>query len=210
MINQVDPHSYAEGFIGESVEKSQARTRGAEVGAIDVTPGVGSYLRHLAHILDAQSVVEIGTGSGVGALWILEGMLPSGTLTSIDSEQEHSAIAKIALQDSQIAQSRYRLITNPAIEVMTKLADRAYDLVIFRDNAEDLPDAINETYRILRSGGVFVIDNFFGGSKVNDPSQRDPKTIALRDAGKILKSETEKWVTSLIPAGDGLLLATKL
>jgi predicted O-methyltransferase YrrM len=184
--------------------------RGAEVGAIDVTSGVGAYLRHLAHILDAQSVVEIGTGSGVGALWILEGMLPSGTLTSIDGEQEHSAIAKIALQDSQIAQSRYRLITNPAIEVMTKLADRAYDLVIFRDNAEDLPDAIIEAYRILRSGGVFVIDNFFGGSKVNDPSQRDPKTIALRDAGKILKADTEKWVTSLIPVGDGLLLATKL
>ena len=137
-------------------------------------------------------------------------MLPSGTLTSIDGEQEHSAIAKIALQDSQIAQSRYRLITNPAIEVMTKLADRAYDLVIFRDNAEDLPDAIIEAYRILRSGGVFVIDNFFGGSKVNDPSQRDPKTIALRDAGKILKGDTEKWVTSLIPVGDGLLLATKL
>jgi predicted O-methyltransferase YrrM len=39
---------------------------------------------------------------------------------------------------------------------------------------------------------------------------RDPKTIALRDAGKLLKGETEKWVTSLIPLGDGLLLATKL
>jgi predicted O-methyltransferase YrrM len=210
MINQIDPHSYSESFIGESVDKLQARSRGSEVGAIDVTPGVGAYLRHLANILDAQSVVEIGTGSGVGALWVLEGMLPSGTLTSIDGEQEHSAIAKIALQDAQIAQSRFRLITNPAIEVMTKLADRAYDLVIFRDNAEDLPDAIVEAHRILRSGGVFVIDNFFGGSKVNDPAMRDPKTIALRDAGKLLKGETEKWVTSLIPLGDGLLLATKL
>ena len=210
MINQIDPHTYAEGFIGESVDKAQARSRGSEVGAIDATPGVGAYLRHLEHILDAQSVVEIGTGSGVGALWVLEGMLQSGTLTSIDSEQEHSAIAKIALQDAQIAQSRYRLITNPAIEVMTKLADRAYDLVIFRDNAEDLQDAIIEAHRILRSGGVFVIDNFFGGAKVNDPTQRDPKTIALRDAGKLLKGEPEKWVTSLIPVGDGLLLATKL
>ena len=209
-MNQIDPHSYSESFIGESVDKLQARSRGSEVGAIDVTPGVGAYLRHLANILDAQSVVEIGTGSGVGALWVLEGMLPSGTLTSIDGEQEHSAIAKIALQDAQIAQSRFRLITNPAIEVMTKLADRAYDLVIFRDNAEDLPDAIVEAHRILRSGGVFVIDNFFGGSKVNDPAMRDPKTIALRDAGKLLKGETEKWVTSLIPLGDGLLLATKL
>jgi predicted O-methyltransferase YrrM len=182
----------------------------AKLAQLMSPPGVGSYLRHLAHILDAQSVVEIGTGSGVGALWVLEGMLPSGTLTSIDGEQEHSAIAKIALQDAQIAQSRFRLITNPAIEVMTKLADRAYDLVIFRDNAEDLHDAIIEAHRILRSGGVFVIDNFFGGAKVNDPAMRDPKTIALRDAGKLLKGETEKWVTSLIPLGDGLLLATKL
>ena len=49
-----------------------------------------------------------------------------------------------------------------------------------------------------------------GGAKVNDPAQRDPKTIALRDAGKLLKGETDKWVTSLIPLGDGLLLATKL
>jgi predicted O-methyltransferase YrrM len=210
MIPQLDPHSYAESFIVESVDKSAARARGLEVAAIDVTQGAGSYLRHLAHILKAQSVVEIGTGSGVGALWILEGMLASGTITSIDSEQEHSAIAKIALVEAQIAPSRYRLITNPAIDVMTKLADRGYDLVIFRDDAEDLHDAIIEAHRILRSGGVFVIDNFFGDAKVNDPAQRDPKTIALRDAGKLLKGEADKWVTSLITVGDGLLLATKL
>jgi predicted O-methyltransferase YrrM len=55
-----------------------------------------------------------------------------------------------------------------------------------------------------------VIDSFFGGSKVNDPSQRDPKTVALRDAGKIIKNDTEHWVSTLIPTGDGLLVATKL
>jgi predicted O-methyltransferase YrrM len=55
-----------------------------------------------------------------------------------------------------------------------------------------------------------VIDNFFGGEKVSDPAQRDPKTVALREAGKSMKNETDLWVTSLIPIGDGLLLATKL
>jgi predicted O-methyltransferase YrrM len=74
----------------------------------------------------------------------------------------------------------------------------------------NLPFAINEAHRILRSGGVFVIDNFFGGEKVSDPAQRDPKTVALREAGKSLKNQVDLWVTSLIPIGDGLLLATKL
>ena len=206
----IDPHTYAEGFIQEDEVKKLARARGEEIGAIDTTCGTGAYLKHLAHILSAQSVVELGTGSGIGALWVLEGMLPSGTLTSIDDEMEHSNAAKLAFQSADIAAARFRLITNPVMDVMTKLADRAYDLVIFRHNPEDLPVAINEAHRILRSGGVFVIDNFFGGEKVSDPAQRDPKTVALREAGKSMKNETDLWVTSLIPVGDGLLLATKL
>ena len=171
----IDPHTYSESFLPEDEVKRNARAVGEEMGATDATPGTGAYLKHLAHILSAQSVVEIGTGSGVGALWVLEGMMASGTLTSIDNEMEHSNAAKNALLDADIAAARFRLITNPAMEVVTKLADRAYDMVIFRHNPEDLPFAMNEAHRILRSGGVFVIDNFFGGEKVSDPAQRDPK-----------------------------------
>lgn len=206
----IDPHDYSETFIAEDFTKSAARARGVENGVIDVSQGTGAYLRQLAHQIKAQSVVEIGTGSGVGALWLLEGMLSSGTLTSIDDEMEHSSIAKIALSEADIAQPRYRLITNSVMDVMTKLTDRAYDLVVFRHNPEDLSFAISEAHRILRSGGVFVIDNFFGGGKVPDPAQRDPKTVALRDAGKLIKGDTDSWMTSLAPIGDGLLLATKL
>jgi len=206
----IDPHEYSESFIVEDSVKSAARARGHEIGVTDTSQGTGAYLRQLAHQLKAQSVVESGTGSGVGALWILEGMLASGTLTSIDDEMEHTSIAKIALAEADISQSRYRLITNSVMDVMTKLTDRAYDLVVFRHNPEDLSFAIAEAHRILRSGGVFVVDNFFGGGKVSDPAQRDPKTIALREAGKAVKADVDSWVTSLIPTGDGLLLATKL
>lgn len=206
----IDPHSYAEGFIAEDAIKRAARARGVEIGTTDLSQGAGSYLTFLAQILKAQSVVEVGTGSGVGSLWLLDGMIKSGTLTSIDDEAEHSSIAKIALTEAEIAPSRFRLITNPVMEVMTKLTDRAYDLVIYRHNPEDLTYAISEAARILRSGGVLVIDNFFGGGKVSDPAQRDPKTVALREAGKALKADSEMWSVALIPVGDGLLLATKL
>jgi predicted O-methyltransferase YrrM len=206
----VDPHSYAEGFIIEDPIKSAARARGVEIGTSDVSPGAGAYLRHLAQLLSAQSVVEVGTGSGVGSLWLLDGMISSGTLTSIDDEMEHSTVAKMAFAQAEIAAPRYRLITNSVMDVMTKLTDRAYDLVVYRHNPEDLSYAISEAHRILRSGGVFVIDNFFGGGKVPDPAQRDPKTIALREAGKIIKADTQSWMSALITVGDGLLLATKL
>ena len=185
---RVDPHTFAENFITEDYFKAQARARGVELGTVDTTPGSGAFLRYLAFTLKAQSVVEVGTASGVGSLWLLKGMMKSGTLTSIDDEMEHTQIAKLALQDADIEQSRFRLITNSIPDVMTKLTDRAYDLVVLRHNPEDLSFVIGEAHRILRSGGVLVIDNYFGGSKVQDPAQRDAKTVALRDAGKIIKN----------------------
>lgn len=205
-----DPHTFSEGFIPEDFFKSQARARGIELGTTDTTPGAGAFLRYLAFTVKAQSVVEVGTGSGVGSLWLLDGMLESGTLTSIDDEMEHTQIAKLAFSEADVTQSRYRLITNSVVDVISKLTDRAYDLVVLRHNPEDLSFVISEAHRILRSGGALVIDNYFGGGKVSDAAQRDPKTVALRDAGKIIKNDTEHWVSSLIPVGDGLLVATKV
>ena len=207
---KIDPHTYSESFIAEDPFKSHARARGVELGTNDVSPGTGAYLRHLAFTLSAQSVVEVGTGAGVGSLWLLDGMLNSGTLTSIDDEMEHTQAAKIALTDADVSPTRYRLITNTVLDVISKLTDRAYDLVVVRHDPEDLSFIITESHRILRSGGCLVIDGFFGGSKVNDPAQRDSKTVALRDAGKIMKNDTEHWVSTLIPTGAGLLVATKL
>jgi len=209
-VMKIDPHEFAEGFIPEDFFKSQARARGVELGTNDTTPGSGAFLRYLAFTLKAQSVVEVGTGSGVGSLWLLDGMLESGTLTSIDDEMEHTQIAKLAFADADITQGRYRLITNTVVDVISKLTDRAYDLVVLRHNPEDLSYVISESHRILRSGGALVIDNYYGGGKVSDAIQRDPKTVALRDAGKIIKNDSEHWVSSLIPIGDGLLVATKV
>ena len=77
---KIDPHTYAEGFISEDEFQIRARARGVEVGAKDASTGVGSFLRALAHQLSAQSVVEVGTASGVGSLWLLKGMMKSGNM----------------------------------------------------------------------------------------------------------------------------------
>ena len=206
---RVNMHTYCETFVPEDDVLTKARARGVEVGARDISSGTGAFLHYLAHLISAQSVVEVGTGSGVGSIWLLRGMIESGTLTSIDSEAEHARISKIAFAEAEISPQRFRLITNPVMDVMSKLTDRAYDLVVLRNEPEDLSFAIDEAHRILRTGGVMAIDNFFGGDKVPDPAQRDPRTIALREAGKSIKLATSTWVSSLVGMGDGLLVATK-
>jgi len=205
-----DAAQFADTYLAEDPHQSTAREKGIELGVLDATPGSGAYLRYIASLISAQSVVEIGTGSGVGTLWLLKGIMNSGVITTIDPEVQHVQIAKQVFTDADIPANRYRLITSEYLDVMRKLADRAYDLVVFRGNPEDIFDVIDEAHRILRTGGILAIDHFYGGGKVPDPAQRDPKTVALRDAGKFLKNQSEVWAISLNPIGDAVLLATKL
>ena len=102
--------NYAENFNPEDLVLEHARARGVEVGANDISVGTGVFLQQLAHLLSAQSVVEVGTGSGVGSLYLLRGMIDSGTLTSIDDEIEHARIAKMAFYEAEIEAASAKIV----------------------------------------------------------------------------------------------------
>src|SRR3954447_25693491 len=70
--------TYAEGFVVEDDVLAHARRRAEEVGCVAIGPGAGAALPVLAAMLDARSVVEIGTGTGVSGVWLLRGMNADG------------------------------------------------------------------------------------------------------------------------------------
>lgn len=205
---RADMGAFSEKFAHEDYFMQQARANGLEIAAPDPTAGVGNFLKFATKLINAKSVVEIGTGSGVGGLWILQGMPIEGVLTTIDSEREHSKIARYIFEEANIAPTRYRIISGKLVEVVGKLADQSYELVIIRP-ALDLFDLVVESHRMLKPGGVLIIDQVLSGGKVADLTQRDPESISRRDVIKVIK-EDERWAATVIPIGAGLLVAYKL
>ena len=203
-----DMNAFAEGFAHEDYFMQLARKNGVEVGAIDPTPAVGNYLKFATQLTGAKSVVEIGTNSGVGGLWVLQGLPNDGVLTTIDAEREHSKIARTVFEEADIPATKYRIITGNLIDVVGKLADNSYELIITRD-AMDLFEIVQESFRLLKSGGLLIIDQALSNGKVADSTQRDPESIARRDAIKVIK-EDARWSSSVIPIGAGILVAHKL
>lgn len=186
--------------------KVAARRRGAELGAVPIGSGGGALLRFLAASINAKSVVEIGTGAGVSGLWLLEGMDPTGVLTSIDVEAEHQRVAKETFTEAGIPANRTRLITGRALDVLPRLTDGGYDLV-FADGAKsEYGDYLTAALRLLRPGGIVAFDNALWHGKVADASARDPDTVAVRELLRAVR-ENEDLVPALLPAGDGLLAA---
>lgn len=200
--------SYTEEFPIEPEVAAQARLRGIELGTAPVTPATGAALRMLAASVAARSVAEIGTGTGVAGLWILDGMGPDGVLTTIDVEPEIQREARRAFESGGRARSRTRVIRGRASDVLPRMAARSYDMVVLDVEPEESAALIDQALRMLRVGGVLAVTRALWNDHVADPARRDPATVAARELGKALR-EREDLLTSLLPVGDGLLVAVR-
>ena len=201
--------SYAEEFVPEPEVVEAARRRGMELGAATpVGTGAGAALRFVAAAVQARHVVEVGTGAGTSGLWLLAGMPEDGVLTTIDSSAEHQQAAREAYASAGYAHQRTRVITGAAADVLPRMADGAYDLVLVDADKDGYPTYVEHAVRLLRSGGVLAMDNMLWHDQVADPTARDATTTALRDLGKSLRDH-EDLVPALLPVSDGLLVAVK-
>ena len=60
-------------------------------------PLTGALLRTLAASKPCGRLLELGTGTGLATAWLLDGMDPSSTLISVDSDATVQAVAQRAL-----------------------------------------------------------------------------------------------------------------
>jgi len=204
---QDDPLTgWLEAWLPEDAALRAARARAGEVGVPCVDPVTGSMLRLLTAATGARAVVELGTGAGVSALWLLRGMHPEGILTSIDPETEHQRLARQTLTEAGYSSGRVRLIAGQALEVLPRLSDDAYDLVFCDALRSENGDYLTAALRLLRQGGLIVFAGALAGGRVADPSARDADTVALRELAKAVR-ENEALTSALLPVGTGLLAA---
>ena len=200
--------AYAEEFVPEDDALTTARAKGQELGCVPVLPGAGAALSALAAAAGAKAVVEIGTGAGVGSIYLLRGMRPDGVLTTIDVEPEHHRAARETYAEAEVASNRVRLISGRALDVLPRLTDGAYDLVFCDADKREYPGYLEQALRLLRPGGTVVFDNALWHDRVADPTQRDEETTTIRDLGRAVR-EDETLVSAMLASGDGLLVAVK-
>ena len=135
-------------------------------------------------------------------------MQPDGILTSVDIEPEHQQAARKAFLGVGIPTQRFRLIAGAALNVLPKLSDGAYDLVFVDADKVEYAEYVEQGLRLLRHGGVLAVDNALWHDRTADPANTDEDTEAIRSALTSVQ-ENEDLIVSLLPVGDGLLVAVK-
>jgi len=192
--------------VTEPEHIARARQHARELGAAPVSAAVGAQLAFLAAATAARTIIEVGTGAGVSGLWLLHGA-PEATLTTIDSEPEHLAAARESFQAARVPSTRVRWITGRAAEVLPRMNEAAYDLVLVDADPEHVIDYVAHGLRLARPGGTVLVPRVLAGGKVADPVQRDDLTTTYRTLLRETQ-ESAAVVAALAPVGEGLLQLT--
>ena len=194
-------------FIRESIVEpspiARARAHAIELGASPISAAVGSQIAVLAAATGARSIVEIGTGAGVSGLWLLRGA-PQAVLTSIDNEPEHLAAARQAFSDARVAPTKARFITGRAADVLPRMNEASYDIVLVDADPENVIDYVEHGLRLVRTGGMVLVPRILGGGRVADPVQRDEVTSAYRSLIQETQ-ESSAVLATVSTSGEGLL-----
>lgn len=161
-------------------------------------PKTGAFLRTLAASKPKGRFLELGTGTGFGTAWILDGMDTHATLLTLDNDPEATAIAQQYLgQDPRLS-----------IEVIdiakrfATLPQKSFDF-IFADAWMGKFDMLDHTIALLAPGGFLVLDDLL--PQPNWPENHAPRIPALLTQ---LKNHPELVITP-IEWASGLILASK-
>lgn len=207
-VDKAQSWTYAEHIVGEADLMTQARLHAAELGIEALSAATGRFLTALAARGGVKNIAEIGTGTGLSALYLLAASADS-VLTSIDVDSEAQNFARENLSAARIRPGRYRLINGRSADMLPRLASHSYDLVLVDADPAEAAGDVAEALRMLRPGGTLVLAHALNSDRVADPARRDEATVALRNLGQEL-IEAEDLVSSLIPLGDGVLMSVKL
>ena len=203
------PLAFAAEYVPEDEPLLAARANAADLGGTEpVSPAVGAVLRFLACAVGAKTVVEIGTGCGSSGIWLLRGMRPGSTLTSVDTEPEYQRVARKAFTQAGFAQNQCRLILGRALDVLPRLSDGTYDMVFCDADARDYADYLTAALRLLRPGGIVAFNNALLAGPPEDAGGEEENGDPPLDLASGVRAN-DRLIPVLLPLGDGLLAAVK-
>jgi predicted O-methyltransferase YrrM len=215
-ITGFDPslYSYLQSISAEeSMYLAQLRRETAHLpGApMQISPEQAQFLGLLISLTGAKQVLEIGVFRGYSTLAMALQLPPDGRIIACDQDPNATAIAKEYWQKAGVAE-KISLRLGPALTTLAQLTEvkplPKFDLVFIDADKRNYPRYYEIGLKLLRPGGLIVIDNVLWHGKVAEADPQERQTQVLQKLNSDL-AQDERVRISVIPLGDGMTLALK-
>ena len=180
-------------------------------GMMQIAPEQGQFMALLVELVGARRALEIGTFTGYSSVCVARAMGPAGRLVCCDISEPYTAVARRYWAEAGIA-DRIELKLGPALATLDGMLAAGsagqYDFAFIDADKTNYDGYYERVLKLLRAGGLVAIDNMLWNGAVADPKDQEPDTLAIRRLNEKLHAD-ERVTASLVPIGDGLLLARK-
>lgn len=187
-------------------ETARMPNAGMQIGADQ-----GAFMQLLAKLIGAKRYLEIGVFTGYSALAVALALPEDGTVVACDTSETYTAIGRRYWQRAGV-EKKVDLRIAPALDTIGELlahgAAETFDLAFIDADKSNVSNYYEGALKLLRPGGLILIDNVLWDGKVIDPAIDDADTRALRDVVRSAGHD-ERVDVSLVPVCDGILLARK-
>ena len=165
----------------------------------------GRVLAMISKLIHPENILEIGTYTGYSALCLAEGMQKSGTLFTIDKNEELESFSKKYFDKSDY-KNQIKQLEGNALEIIPTI-DKKFDLVFIDADKANYTNYFNLIIDKMNKGGVILSDNVLWSGKVIEKlNPKDVDTKALISYNKLLNSD-DRIETVLLPIRDGLTIS---
>ncbi len=173
---------------------------------MQITPDQGQFMAFLVQLLGARRTLEIGVFTGYSSLAVALALPADGKIVACDVSDEYTTLARKYWKEAGV-DHKIELRIAPALDTLKHL-EGPFDFA-FIDADKSNYDAYYEyALKLLRRGGLIMIDNVLWSGRVADPKENDPDTAALRALNQKLHKDS-RVTLSMLSIGDGVTLALK-
>lgn len=184
---------------------ARTRERFGEDAGMNIGEDQGRFLQLLVELSGAVDVVEVGTFTGMSALWTARALPETGRLTCFEIDPQCIELGRAAWRAAGV-DDRITVVIGPAADGLAALPDEpSIDLAFVDADKTGYATYVDQLLPRLRPGGLIVIDNTLWGGAVVHPGADDPSTLALRELNRDLASRDGVAVFT-VPIGDGITI----
>ena len=194
------------------LKKLREETQKMPLGRMQISPDQGQLMSMLVQLIVPNKIIEVGTFTGYSSLVMALALPENGKIVACDISEKYTLKAQRFWKDAGVA-DKIELRLGRAIESLDLMLNEGlsetFDMAFIDADKENYKIYYEKCLKLIRPGGLILIDNVLWYGRPADPNASDADTVAIRELNKFVYKDSRVDI-SLLSVGDGLTQARKL
>ncbi|GAC1499606.1 MAG: O-methyltransferase [Vulcanimicrobiaceae bacterium] len=142
-----------------------------------IARSTGRMLSTLVHCMQANRILELGTGYGYATLWMGFALPPAGKIWTVDPDAARTRVASEYFARAGRSE-QIEVINQPALDTLTLFPQRNLDIVFIDAVKAEYAAYLELCLPLLKLSGLVVVDNLFlSGRAAHAPRDGDDEEL---------------------------------